>query len=723
MKNASSAMVSELAAVLNAPGLPEAEDRLDSLGEIVGVLAAHADVEALRQSASTLQRAWRASGQDRALRVLREAVRAAATVRAGEVAAGADRLDEQRVRERVAEVLRARLSARSSDIAEELGLGLPQVSRALRELVDRGLVTRAKNESLDGRARYYRLSPAAVRRVAPFVVVGDAIDQATLDTGLFRNDMLPLGPSDRIALETFRAFKDQLVSSVASGRYRPAPAELFPVAKDGDTSRPAALLRLPDRVVYTAIVSSLAPAIRDSVRSQVVWPRGDFASSRWNEFEASPLADAPSFVVVADIASFYDTVDHASLGDAMRECGADPSTTDVLTTFLETVMRRPVGLPQGLPASDPLATAALAPVDHALESAGIRYYRHGDDFRFPVKDRHEARRVIGELSEALRDQRLHLNTYKTHAVHAEEYERNLRLRHSAEEEVLRTIRLQAGFESGEGMVGSNEGFDPVRDPGVDELGRLDGLEGVVDLATALGIPVDDGHRVQYGRYGEIETTWLEEPDYDALLETTEVLEHVLDSAESTALATVEAMLGSRPDRWARTAHRQTLVSMLSILSLGRRTVGTRDVWMRYLTEYPEDTRAIAMYFAHLARAGDDELALDGAAHALATPFSDWQRSWLLSSLAWADNQPPASLVRALFGLLGEAEWLTRIAAAGVLQRAGILSSSLLRSLWSEAPPALRPDLVVLVGRAERNEELDRLLSTDADDIERSLAAV
>ena len=114
----------------------------------------------------------------------------------------------------------------------------------------------------------------------------------------------------------------------------------------------------------------------------VLWPRGRFESSLWLDFERLPLESGPSHVVVADIASFYDTIDHGVLADALAKSGADGQTTKALTMFLTAVMQRAVGLPQGLPASDPLATIALARVDETLTAEGIQFLRHGDDYRF-----------------------------------------------------------------------------------------------------------------------------------------------------------------------------------------------------------------------------------------------------------------------------------------------------------------------------------------------------
>jgi hypothetical protein len=426
---------------------------------------------------------------------------------------------------------------------------------------------------------------------------------------------------------------------------------------------------------------------------------------------------------VADIASFYDTIDHGLLADSLVAGGADPAVVKTLSTFLAGTMQRTVGLPQGIPASDPVATAALVRVDQVLAAGGVRFFRHGDDYRFPVRSRHEARRAIWALDEVLRGNRLHLNTDKTHTIPADEYQKNLDDRQTREEDLLRTVRRNAGFETGEGIVGESEGFDPELDPGLDAFGRLAGDEGVADLAAIFGVKLDTGERAQYTPYGELESIWYEEPDYEVGLDLSGAVEQILDTAEATAVELIDRLVGgeSRP-RWTETSDRHSLASMLSILALGSRPVADVELWTKFLAERPQDTRVVSMYFAHLVQGTDATIPLAVAREVLGVPSTDWQRAWLLSSLGWANADELASLQVPLYSSLDNGGWLTRLASATLLQRAGGLSPTYLRRLWSEAPIALRPDLVVMIGRSERTADLEQLLTSEVDDVERGLVA-
>ena len=280
-----------------------------------------------------------------------------------------------------------------------------------------------------------------------------------------------------------------------------------------------------------------------------------------------------------------------------------------------------------------------------------------------------------------------------------------------------------GFETGEGVLGEAEGFDPELAPGIDDLGRLTGPGGVLDLATMFGIEVDTGERAHYSPYGELETIWYEEPDYVAAVDASEALDHILDVAGETAIGLMDQFISNVSPNNGETSDRRTLSSMLSILALGRRPIGDVELWTRYLEDRPQDTRVAALYFAHVVQGGEPTIPL-AVAHALAdSPASDSQQAWLLSSLGWVPPNELSDMRVQLFTSVDSGGWLSRLASASLLQRMGALSSTQLQRLWSDSPLALRPDLVALIGRGERSVEVDHLLTSETGDVERALLSV
>ena len=121
-----------------------------------------------------------------------------------------------------------------------------------------------------------------------------------------------------------------------------------------------------------------------------------------------------------DVQSFYDSIRHDLLGEALRRADCDPQVAAALAGWLGEVMGRPQGLPQGLGASDPLASAVLAPLDRALAREGVRYVRHGDDLRVvgTHADVSDAHRLVRD---ELRDLGLVINDDKTRVLRRDTY--------------------------------------------------------------------------------------------------------------------------------------------------------------------------------------------------------------------------------------------------------------------------------------------------------------
>src|SRR5207237_1405808 len=116
-------------------------------------------------------------------------------------------------------------------------------------------------------------------------------------------------------------------------------------------------------------------------------------------------------------------------------------------------------------------------------------------------------------------------------------------------------------------------------------------------------------------------------EYDLFVEETDALASLLGQVGDLAFELLDKLMRDDVSRWERTSDRQQLFSTLSILSLGRHTIGDAGLWADYLDNCPEDTRAVARYFAHLARAGDPMLAIETSETALSEEHTDWQRAW------------------------------------------------------------------------------------------------
>jgi hypothetical protein len=141
-----------------------------------------------------------------------------------------------------------------------------------------------------------------------------------------------------------------------------------------------------------------------------------------------------TFLVSADIANFYPSVDDARFLQNLDKQGVEPWLTKTLGDLL--LQWKPQwrqGIPVGPVASFLLGEAALLNVDAKLLSDGIDFIRYVDDFRFFADDMPSARFAIERLALHLHAEGLTLNQAKSsvEAVTRPEFEAGLAERRMA----------------------------------------------------------------------------------------------------------------------------------------------------------------------------------------------------------------------------------------------------------------------------------------------------
>jgi hypothetical protein len=139
-------------------------------------------------------------------------------------------------------------------------------------------------------------------------------------------------------------------------------------------------------------------------------------------------ARGKTFLVSADIANFYPSIDDARFIRGLGAHGVEPWLAETLEDILsqwKPGWRR--GFPVAPFASNLLAEAALANVDEKLANDAIDFVRYIDDYRLFAHDLAAARSAVGRLVEHLQVENLTLNQAKTSVedVTSSEYLANL----------------------------------------------------------------------------------------------------------------------------------------------------------------------------------------------------------------------------------------------------------------------------------------------------------
>jgi hypothetical protein len=236
---------------------------------------------------------------------------------------------------------------------------------------------------------------------------------------------------------------------VREDRYHPGAMLICEVPKGGGLIRPGNYLSLIDRVVYTACVGACLEQIHATLEwsqgevdfayrlarqtSDAAWIQSQFTG--WQDFRKETLTnlttlDAP-YVVFADIAAFYETVDVGMLASDLRVISAPNVAVQQISTCLNRWAQSPArGLPQGVSASDILAKLYLNTIDVNLKVGGWRHVRYVDDLRVFCDDLVDAKKALLYLVQLLRHRGLHVQSAKT----------SIRTKAEAQQEVEGTIR-------------------------------------------------------------------------------------------------------------------------------------------------------------------------------------------------------------------------------------------------------------------------------------------
>ncbi|MEU9045833.1 MULTISPECIES: RNA-directed DNA polymerase [unclassified Kitasatospora] len=230
-----------------------------------------------------------------------------------------------------------------------------------------------------------------------------------------------------------KGYKETLESSIRNGDCIPRHTEIVDYPKNSITFRPLARFSARDRLIYDALVFSIAPKVDQQIRKEVF-------SYRWNhrfnrlEFWLQPWrrmqrisrrrleADSWLRMATLDVSSFYEHIDVDILADDLSCLMQSRHTAQNLTRFLTSFQRinHAWGLPQGSNASGILANLYLAPIDEFLAKIEVSFLRYSDDMRIFHRDWTELRDVVGEINRILRARRLSISAHKTEILEPED---------------------------------------------------------------------------------------------------------------------------------------------------------------------------------------------------------------------------------------------------------------------------------------------------------------
>jgi group II intron reverse transcriptase/maturase len=213
----------------------------------------------------------------------------------------------------------------------------------------------------------------------------------------------------------------ELQRKLMQNRYEPKPVRrvYIPKASDPTQLRPLGIPSVADRVCQQAIYQVLYPlfAATFSPRSY-----GYMVGRNAHQSIATLLQDGKDgykSVADADIASFFDRLDHGVVMSHVRKLIADGRVLDLIEAFLKAgvfeggVVSIPSeGSPQGGVLSPLLANIVLDSLDKAIEQRGWRHVRYADDFVILTRTPKEAAEALETAKEVLQELKLEVHPTK-----------------------------------------------------------------------------------------------------------------------------------------------------------------------------------------------------------------------------------------------------------------------------------------------------------------------
>ncbi|MCP4547058.1 MAG: group II intron reverse transcriptase/maturase [bacterium] len=218
----------------------------------------------------------------------------------------------------------------------------------------------------------------------------------------------------------------RLSEELIAGTYRPQAIKRVFIPKPGSVEkRPLGVPTVRDRVVQGALRAVLEPIFeRDFAAASYGFRPGRGCKDALRRV-SSLLKSGYTWVVDADLKSYFDTIPHLPLMEEVRVKVSDGKVLDLIESFLHQEVMETAkawtperGTPQGAVLSPLLSNIYLDPLDHLMAGKGIEMVRYADDFVILCRGEKEAQKALETVRKWTAKRGLVLHPEKTKLVDA-----------------------------------------------------------------------------------------------------------------------------------------------------------------------------------------------------------------------------------------------------------------------------------------------------------------
>lgn len=301
----------------------------------------------------------------------------------------------------------------------------------------------------------------------------------------------------------------ELINRIFDGRYNPAPPARILVEKSKGLCRQLVMPAIDDMVVLQVLSASLYAELKGKAPTKKAFfepeehsfsatgeklDYGSFAA--WKKFQSTLLkfAKEREYVVVTDIANYYDTISYVHLRNVLSALSGEAECVlDMLIFILSGLLWQPdymprveIGLPQiDIDAPRYLAHCFLFELDRHLGAKDIDFVRFMDDIDIGVDTIQDAKKILKEIDLLLQTRQVRLNSGKTRILSKVEAEQHFCIAQNAQLDDL-TNTLKEKVEAKEAIAAEQAQLREMWKAGI-EAGDFDKGNGEKILKRLLGL--------------------------------------------------------------------------------------------------------------------------------------------------------------------------------------------------------------------------------------------